>query len=300
MKYAVVSAGFVNQEMLISNKRMISNTLIQHIAERIGVVAQKNRTSWTYSSPNFEQEIHTVGVGLDGTCSPIKGEGFKEVMCGNLTFYNKEGERMHTIYVGHSPESGKEGFYQLLSEEIGQAKMMCKNANFVGIADGASSNWTYLSGQVSTEIIDFFHVAEYVSAVAKEMYSRKDYRKEWLEESLHGLKHTEGYAQKILTQLKLWQIYVPKPSIQAALAKTITYFENHINQMNYPTYVKKGFPIGSGVTESACKTLVKQRFNLSGSQWSREQMDNLLTLRALILSGRWEQFWDKLHPKKIA
>ena len=82
---------------------MISNTLIQHIAERIGVIAQKNRTSWTYSLPNFEQEIHTVGVGLDGTCSPIKGEGFKEVMCGNLTIYNKEGERMHTIYVGHSP-----------------------------------------------------------------------------------------------------------------------------------------------------------------------------------------------------
>ena len=56
----------VNQEMLISNKRMISNTLIQHIAERIGVIAQKNRTSWRYSLPNFEQEIHTVGVGLEG------------------------------------------------------------------------------------------------------------------------------------------------------------------------------------------------------------------------------------------
>ena len=93
---------------------------------------------------------------------------------------------------------------------------------------------------------------------------------------------------------------MPKPSIQIVLAKTITYFENHINQMDYPTYVKKGFPIGSGVTESACKTLVKQRFNLSGSQWSREQMDNLLTLRALILSGRWEQFWQNLSSKNAA
>jgi hypothetical protein len=239
-------------------------------------------------------------VGLDGTCSPIKGEGFKEVMCGNLSYYNQNGDRFHTTYVGHSPESGKESFYNLLSAEVSEAKKKCKNAKFIGIADGASSNWTYLSGQVSTEIIDFFHVAEYVSSVAKEMYSRKDYRKEWLEESLHGLKHTDGYAQKILLQLKTWKEYVPKPSIQTVLVKTITYFENHINQMDYPTYLKNGFPIGSGVTESACKTLVKQRFNLSGSQWSRQQMDNLLTIRALILSGRWEQFWGKLHPKIAA
>ena len=300
MKYAFVSAGFVRDEMLISHKRLISNTLIQHIGKRIGAIAQEKRSEWTYSLPDFEEEICTVGVGLDGTCSPIKGEGFKEVMCGNLSYYNKNGDRLHTTYVGHSPESGKESFYKLLSEEIVQAKNISKNAKFVGIADGASSNWTYLSGKVSTEIIDFFHVAEYVSAVAKEMYGRKDYRKEWLDESLHGLKHTDGYAQKILSQLKTWKEYVPKPSIQIVLAKTITYFENHINQMDYPTYVKKGFPIGSGVTESACKTLVKQRFNLSGSQWSREQMDNLLTLRALILSGRWEQFWQKLSSKSAA
>jgi hypothetical protein len=65
--------------------------------------------------------------------------------------------------------------------------------------------------------------------------------------------------------------------------------------MNYADHVAQDLPIGSGVTEAACKTLVKQRLCCSGMRWKLQGAKVILSLRALIQSkGRWEQFWDKV------
>ncbi len=65
--------------------------------------------------------------------------------------------------------------------------------------------------------------------------------------------------------------------------------------MAYAEYVEKNLPIGSGVTEAACKTLVKQRLCGSGMRWKDKGAKVTLSLRALVQSkGRWQQFWDKI------
>jgi hypothetical protein len=65
--------------------------------------------------------------------------------------------------------------------------------------------------------------------------------------------------------------------------------------MDYPTALAHHWPIGSGVTEAACKTVVKQRLGRSGMRWTAQGAAVVLTLRALVLTpDRWRQFWDKL------
>jgi hypothetical protein len=55
-------------------------------------------------------------------------------------------------------------------------------------------------------------------------------------------------------------------------------------------------PIGSGVTEAACKTLIKQRLCQSGMKWKNQGISMVLHLRALISTkGRWEQFWVRIN-----
>ena len=299
-KYSYGSGKPVAEDMALSHKRLISKTLIQHIGARIGENAQASAGVWSYALPICADLVHTIGIGVDGTCSPIKGEDYKEAMCGTLCFYGADGVRLHSIYLGHSPEAGKASFYSLMRAEIIATKNMCRNAILVGIADGAATNWIFLAEHVKVQIIDFFHVSEYVCDLAKEMFSNLNNRKEWLDNCFTGLKNTPNFAAKILDQLLCWKDNLAKKAILTPLNKTITYFQNHLHQMDYATYLKKGYPIGSGVTESACKVLVKQRFNLSGSQWTRKQMDNVLTLRALVLSNRWELFWQKLHNKIAA
>jgi hypothetical protein len=65
--------------------------------------------------------------------------------------------------------------------------------------------------------------------------------------------------------------------------------------MDYAHYRTKRFPIGSGVTEAACKTLVKQRLCCSGMKWKEKGASVVLSLRDLILTQtRWDQFWGKI------
>jgi hypothetical protein len=77
------------------------------------------------------------------------------------------------------------------------------------------------------------------------------------------------------------------------LRDCITYFGNHLHQMRYARYVENGIPIGSGVTEAACKTLVKQRLCFANALDPRGRAQIILSLRALVLTEtRWEQFWQ--------
>ena len=85
-------------------------------------------------------------------------------------------------------------------------------------------------------------------------------------------------------------------TIKTQLNAALTYFVNHRYRMDYVTHLSKNLPIGSGVTEAACKTLVKQRLCGSGMRWKNQGAKIVLSLRALIQSkGRWQQFWDNMQ-----
>ena len=84
-------------------------------------------------------------------------------------------------------------------------------------------------------------------------------------------------------------------TIKESLAAALTYFINHRHMMDYATHLEENLPIGSGVTEAACKTLVKQRLCGSGMRWKDKGAKVILSLRALVQSkGRWQQFWDNI------
>jgi hypothetical protein len=83
-----------------------------------------------------------------------------------------------------------------------------------------------------------------------------------------------------------------------SLESAITYFRNNNekSRMNYAESVALNHVIGSGVTEAACKTIVKQRLCKSGMRWKDKGTAIILSLRALVHStGRWEQFWKKVN-----
>jgi hypothetical protein len=95
------------------------------------------------------------------------------------------------------------------------------------------------------------------------------------------------------------QVSVSQPhtkTIQENLEAAVTYFRNHHPQMNDAAYRQKHYPIGSGVTEAACKTVIKQRLCCSGMRWKETGAAVVLSLRTLVLTPtRWTQFWNKLN-----
>jgi hypothetical protein len=87
-----------------------------------------------------------------------KNEGILE-MTGSISLYDRHGERLHTIYVGAAPEYGKEAFFDRMTREIVHVKSLHPKAHFVGIADGARSNWDFLGPHIDEQVLDFYHAS---------------------------------------------------------------------------------------------------------------------------------------------
>jgi len=246
--------------------------------------------------PEFEKPVHSISLGLDGTCMLMHKDGWREAMCGTIAFYDKQGERLYTIYCSATPEYGKEKFKAKLSREIERVKEKFPDVLYVGLADGAKENWTFLSTYTKRLLLDFYHAREYISKAASAIFGRDIKAKAaWVDDWSSRLKHKQGSASRFLKELETQRANLDKKNFierDEEIRQVITYYKNHKNKMSYSSYLKNNLAIGSGVTEAACKVLIKQRMCISGSRWKDEGASCVLALRSLKLTkGRWQQFW---------
>ena len=295
-KFSTGSSTAVRTDLMDNHARTVARSYLQRVAEAVGAVAQAKEESWSYATPRIHGEVASVAIGLDGTCTLLCEQGWREAMTGTISLYDGEGERLHTIYLGATPESGKGRFVARLEGEIAHVRSLYPSATYVGVADGAQCNWDILSGHTDEQILDFYHASGYVGDAAKAAYpGDESERARWIRERCHALNHRQGAASRILKQMRAIDTRGLSAERRDKLDAAITYFANHKHQMHYSRYRKQSLPIGSGVTEAACKTLIKQRLCQSGMRWKDKGAGIVLSLRSLMLTrGRWQQFWAKL------
>lgn len=295
-KYGEGPADRVVRDLTQNHGRPVAASFIQDTAAAVAAVVQIKEESWHYATPVQPEPIATIGVGVDGTCLLLVGEGQRQAMVGSISLYDRQGERRHTIYVAATPEYGKETFYQRMGREIEHVRQTYPQARLTAVADGSEDNWTFLRRYTSDECIDFYHASAYLSWVAKAVAPRSPTaREEWLEDRRHQLKHEPGYAEQLLTEMRSLKEEGLSETVREELSKAKTYFGNHHTQMQYAERVEAKLPIGSGVTEAACKTILKMRMCRGGAKWKESGARAVLSLRTLIYTeGRWEQFWSKV------
>ena len=295
-KMACGSTTQVQRDLSDHHARNVTRMYLSSVSEAVASVVQAKEENWHYSTPMLKEPVKTVAIGLDGTCMLLCKDKYREAMTGTISLYDKVGERLHTMYIGAPPEQGKACFLKRLEREIEHVKTLYPKANYVGIADGAEVNWTFLKPYVSRQILDFYHASGYIKDASEAVYPKNDAKNtQWFEEQRHELRHSRGAAKQILETLKTLKHNTLTKVKREKLNKAITYFSNHHSQMNYVQYKKDKLPIGSGVTEAACKTLIKQRLCCSGMKWTTRGAGAIISLRSLVLTaGRWKQFWNKV------
>lgn len=305
-KYVNHGSASVKRDLEASNGRVVSRCYIQDLAETVGAMAGAVEETLDYKIPPLKEEVAIISFSLDGTCMYMKGDGYREAMAGTLALYSAAGDRLHTIYLGAAPEYGKETFLTKLESEIQKIKARFPGAIYVGIADGAKSNWAFLDKHATIKILDFYHATEYLTDAADAFGKNPGERKVWLDNACHRLKHDIGGAKALLREMKktrsILDYHVKStPILQEKLDKAITYFTNQQSRMNYRKYRDQNLPIGSGVTEAACKTLIKQRLCNSGMKWKHDGAQMVISLRAMHQTdGRWNQFWDRIDAQGLA
>jgi len=293
-----MQSGEIIKDLFSSSRRTISQRYVAKLSEAVATIAQLKEDVWEYDLPKLESPVASIGIGIDGTYVRIKEEGWREAMTGTIALYDKKGNRLHTAYIAASPEYGKEKFQDKMTREIERVKERFPKATTIGLGDGAKQNWTFLEQHTDEQVLDFWHASQYVHQAADAYWGFsekwKDAKEEWLEKWHHTLKHERRGASKLLSELKQLQSELAGTKSETVQA-SITYIENHLDIMNYGSFVARCLPIGSGVTEAACKVVVKARCNISGAGWSHEGVGMILTLRTLNLSkGAWDSFWSKI------
>jgi hypothetical protein len=297
-KYAEFGSSRVIEDLRENHGRTVARSFVQNVADAVAAVALAKQEDWGYALPKLEGPVETVTIGMDGTCLLMCKGGGRETMVGTIGLYDRDGERQHTIYLAATPEYGKATFLDRMEREIGRVKAANPRAQYVGLADGAVGNWEFLGRHTEVQVIDFWHAAEYLSAAADVLFAgQPGAKRPWLESSCHRLKHGSGAARQLIRDLRRLAAERGIAPDQPEVGAAITYFSNQskAGRMDYAPLVEAKIPIGSGVTEAACKVLVKQRLCGSGMKWKEPGAASVLSVRCLTYTTeRWSQFWARI------
>ena len=142
-KYAEGSAVRVVEDLQLNHNRAVAKAYVQTVAAAVAAVAMVKEEQWSYQVPELAADVATMGIGIDGTCLLMCQDGWREAMVGTISLYDKAGERLHTTYIGATPEYGKKTFFQRMSAEIAKVSAAFPTAMKVGVADGAQTNWPF-------------------------------------------------------------------------------------------------------------------------------------------------------------
>jgi hypothetical protein len=144
-------------------------------------------------------------------------------------------------------------------------------------------------------ILDFYRAANYLKELAQALHPQDEGASQSQAEQWCSLLRAEGGAVT-LEVLRQWDWPARKSAALREQWEAVqTCFGNNVHRMEYPEYLAEGWPIGSGVVESACKTVVGQRLKGPGMRWGEGGAHALCHVRAQYRSekGQWQAFWDR-------
>lgn len=234
---------------------------------------------------------------------------YKNAMCGSISHYNIVEEngkrtplRIGSKYIARMPEERYPIFKREFEKELKSAAPGSSVAKLV-ITDAHKSISGYLKDNPAFDgfqrIIDFYHASEHLSHMAEAIHGKtSEGAKKWYKKYRHILKNEGQGVSKVIrsTEYYLGNGKYNK-TVKKEIQRHLGYFKKHKKFMQYATYAEKGWPIGSGVIEAACKSVVKQRMCRSGQRWSIKGGQAILNLRSIAKSDRWNSFWNEFSTK---
>jgi hypothetical protein len=167
----------------------------------------------------------------------------------------------------------------------------------VGVMDG--SDWLQgfldLHRPDAVRVLDFPHAVEHLAAAAQATFGAgTETTATWLETQRHTLRHGDPAAMLAAVRALPTAAASDPEKAGASRDATLAYLEKRWAQIQYATFAARGYPIGSGMVESANKLVVEARLKGSGMHWARPNVNPMLALRCAACSDRWEEAWPRL------
>lgn len=139
----------------------------------------------------------------------------------------------------------------------------------------------------ATQVLDFYHASQHLWDVGRALHGSDEATvARWVESRRHQLRH--GQQTQVLAELVA--LAPPAGAAGEVVRREQNYFAGHAQRMNYQSWARRGWPIGSGPVESACRA--KQcRFKRPGQFWTSAGMRRLGALTEARHNHHWDELW---------
>jgi len=296
----------------------LSDETARRLAERIGAVAEaqtqaaiararQGRVVWTPDEVAYAEDTTILAVEVDGVLVHQEA-GWHEMKVvtvaplGPELHTDPERKRTHLAWgaasYGVGAEAAEDCWWRVYVEALRQGLGTPAVRTVVVLGDGARWIWDRarafvgLPGVEVVEIVDSYHAYGYLWAVGNACYGAGGLRAAAWVEPLKDHLYLHGAAPVLAA---LAALEPTREEAVQAIADAQTYVTRNMARMNYPRFVARQLPIGSGAVESSCKCLVEARLKQAGMRWGVPGSQAIASLRALHRSGRWAAFWQT-HP----
>jgi hypothetical protein len=247
-----------------------------------------------------------LSVGRDGIMLPIKKkQKYKEAATATISVLDRRGRRLGTVYLGQMPESGQGTLSQQLTALL---------TDVLSQWDGPLPRLTYVTdcGSHPTEyfeqvllrmpnprrprellawewVVDYYHACLYITKLAEAIFGPGRQAFAWAAKQRKVLKQKNGGIFRVLRSAGALRTIRGLVGSEKNYTSAYNYLRSRTAKMDYPTYRRLRMPIGSGVTEAACKIVFTQRFKQSGMKWTIDGGQSILALRVIALSRIWDR-----------
>jgi hypothetical protein len=249
-----------------------------------------------------------LAVGRDGIHVPLReplGQEYHEGAVGTLSVYDRRSKRLGTVYLGRMPEARQATLSAQLTALLTEVLRRWHGGR-PRLAYVTDAGWhpTEYFRQVLRRledpqrprrrllwerIIDFYHACTYVTRMAEALFEDGRMARGWGRRMRRLLKEKHGLT-RVLQSASYHRNQRRLPAARAkAYESAYRYLRKRGRFMDYHRYRRQGLPLGSGVTEAACKTVFSQRLKQSGMGWKIAGGQAIVDLRVLWLSGVWQQ-----------
>lgn len=290
----------------------ISESTARRTTESVGEdVARRRAAGETFGGPTWDWNRDAIGkkvayIELDATGVPQQGPNGEKAegrMPWVATVFNPPPldqprrpirESRYVAGLTSLEEIGRQLRAECQAVDVSQADLV------VALTDGGNGLENCLIDAVAglaeetVFILDFYHASEHLLEFAKLLHPDDAARKKQTDQWCHTLKWKGG--EHLLGELEALDVSRASPAAREEHRRLLGYVRNNRHRMDYPTYVKRGWQIGSGKVESACKAVIGQRMKGPGMRWREPGTTNLAHLRALYKSERilWINYWKNL------
>ena len=261
-----------------------------------------------------------LAVGRDGITLCTRPHRFCEVATtGTMTVYDRRGKRLGTVYLAYVPELGQDTMTKELSALIREVLRQWDGPlpRLCYITDAGDSEVKYFR-QVLTKmrhpvtgerldwrwIVDFYHASIRLHTMGKALFGEGREAFAWAQRMAKLLKKPNGVFRVLHSAAAMKARRTLTKAAKKKFQTAYNYLRARSRHMQYAEFKRLRLPIGSGVTEAACKTVFTQRLKLSGMTWSKPGAQTILNLRLILLSGLWEDVYtaevaSRLLPKDV-